>query len=115
MKGTLFSADFVKDNSGNPRLLEINTDTTIIDAVIDDQADFTTFNSVLSSNNISEVHVVFKGFHKPLVAAISSSVAANVGSVTTWSETEEEHSTVYPTSIADGATKFILRFFEVFI
>ena len=109
MKGTLFSADFVKDNSGNPRLLEINTDTTIIDSVIDDQADFTAFNSVLSSNNISEVHVVFKGFHKPLVAAISSSVAANVGSVTTWSETEEEHSTVYPTSISDAANKFILR------
>ena len=109
MKGTLFSADFVKDSSGNPRLLEINTDTTLIDSVIDTQADFTAFNSVLSSNNISEVHVVFKGFHKPLVAAISSSVAANVGSVTTWSETEEEHSTVYPTSISDAADKFILR------
>ena len=81
MKGTLFSADFVKDNSGNPRLLEINTDTTLIESVIDTQADFTDFHSVLSSNNISEVHVVFKGFHKPLVAAISSSVAANVGSV----------------------------------
>ena len=66
MKGTLFSADFVKDSSGNPRLLEINTDTTLIDAVIDEQADFTAFNSVLSSNNISEVHVVFKGFHRTL-------------------------------------------------
>ena len=109
MKGTLFSADFVKDGSGNPRLLEINTDTTLIDSVIDSVADFTDFNSVLSSNNISEVHVVFKGFHKPLVAAMSASVAANVGSVTTWSETEEEHSTVYPTSIADAANKFILR------
>ena len=109
MKGTLFSADFVKDGSGNPRLLEINTDTTLIESIIDSVADFTAFNSVLSSNNITEVHVVFKGFHKPLVSAISASVAANVGSVTTWSETEEEHTTVYPTSVADAADKFILR------
>jgi hypothetical protein len=30
MKGTLFSADFVKDSSGNLRLLELNTDTGFI-------------------------------------------------------------------------------------
>jgi glutathionylspermidine synthase len=30
MKGTLFSADFVKDSQGNLRLLEFNTDTGIV-------------------------------------------------------------------------------------
>ena len=30
MKGTLFSADFVKDSNGNLRLLELNTDTGFI-------------------------------------------------------------------------------------
>ena len=30
MKGTVFSADFVKDSNGNLRLLELNTDTGFI-------------------------------------------------------------------------------------
>ena len=109
MKGTLFSADFVRDNSGNPRLLELNTDTTIIDGIQDNVLDYTDFHSVLSSNNITEVHVVFKGFHSALVNHMSASVAANVAGVTTWTETEEEHTTVYPTAVSDASDKFILR------
>ena len=35
MKGTIFSADFVFDNSGNARLLEINTDTDLINNATD--------------------------------------------------------------------------------
>jgi len=34
MKGTLFSADFIKDSNDNLRLLELNTDTGIVSSEI---------------------------------------------------------------------------------
>ena len=54
MKGTLFSADFIKDSSSNLRLLELNTDTGFISNTLDSRFDFTDFNTVLSTNNITE-------------------------------------------------------------
>lgn len=109
MKGTLFSADFVKDNSGNPRLLEINTDTNVIADTHDDIIDYSAFHTLLNDNNISEVHVVAKVFHQPWLAKMSASIAANCAGVTTWNETVEEATTVYPTSVSDADDKFILR------
>lgn len=35
MKGTFFSADFIKDSNENLRLLELNTDTSVITEQID--------------------------------------------------------------------------------
>ena len=109
MKGTLFSADFVKDNSGNPRLLEINTDTNIIADTHDDVIDYSAFHTLLNDNSISEVHVVAKVFHQPWLAKLSASIAANCPAVTTFNETIEEVTTVYPTAVADAEDKFILR------
>ena len=48
MKGTVFSADFVKDSNGNLRLLELNTDTGFIGQELVN-FDFSGFLSVLSS------------------------------------------------------------------
>jgi|TARA_B100000085_G_scaffold285641_1_gene322709 hypothetical protein len=109
MKGTLFSADFVKDNSGNPRLLEINTDTMVIADTHDDVIDYSAFHTLLNDNNIAEVHVVAKVIHIPWVNKLSASIAANCPAVTTFNETIEEVTTVYPTAVADAEDKFILR------
>ena len=54
MKGTLFSADFVKDTNGNLRLLELNTDTDFWSGSLH-QINFTEFFSVLSTNNIDTI------------------------------------------------------------
>jgi hypothetical protein len=65
MKGTLFSADFVKDSNDNLRLLELNTDTGFWSSSLS-QLDFTEFFSVLSSNNINSLEVIYKPFQSGL-------------------------------------------------
>ena len=77
MKGTLFSADFVKDNSGNLRLLELNTDTAFIANTLSSRFDFTSFNTLLSDNTITELVVIYKFFHKNFILSIFTSDLSN--------------------------------------
>ena len=71
MKGTLFSADFVKDSSGNLRLLELNTDTGFIaETIQSNRFDFTDFKNLLSTNNITELVLVYKIFQGEFVDAL---------------------------------------------
>jgi hypothetical protein len=108
MKGTLFSADFVKDTTGNLRLLELNTDTSIGSGSISN-LDFTELISTLSSSNITELHAIHKpNIHKDLVIALSESVDTS-GLDITFIEHEESQQTIYPTTIEDADDKFILR------
>jgi hypothetical protein len=107
MKGTLFSADFVKDNSGNLRLLELNTDTSFTSGALH-HVDFTDFINVLSTNNIDEVHVIHKSIHKNLVTELSESLHTS-GIISTFNTTLEDINTIYPTSVDDSSSKFILR------
>ena len=109
MKGTLFSADFCYDSNGNPKLLEINTDTSFINSVVDNKVDFSAFKDVLSSNNITTVHVIYKNFHTYFVSKLETYLEANASFITAFSKTEEEPDTVFPTAITDADDKFILR------
>ena len=71
MKGTLFSADFVKDSNGNLRLLELNTDTGFIGQELVN-FDFSEFLSVLSVNNITTLDIIYKPFlHMDFVNKLS--------------------------------------------
>lgn len=109
MKGTLFSADFVKDSNGNLRLLELNTDTGIIDQEIVN-FDFSSINQILIDNNISEIDIIYKhSIHMNFVNAFSSSVSLNVLNVTSINLHEEDINSIYPTSIEDSPNKFIFR------
>ena len=54
MKGTLFSSDFIIDESDNLRLLEFNTDTGFLSSTLDSKFDFTAFINILSTNDIKE-------------------------------------------------------------
>ena len=59
MKGTFFSADFVKDANNDLRLIEINTDTGLTSP----QAhvlDWSNLINVLETNDITNVEVVYK-------------------------------------------------------
>ena len=106
MKGTLFSADFVKDSNGNLRLLELNTDTGFIDQELVN-FDFNEFNQVLIDNNISELDIIYKPvIHSNFINNVSSSVSSNV---TTINLHDENISSIYPISIEDSPNKFILR------
>lgn len=108
MKGTLYSADFIKTPDGSIKLLELNTDTTFVKSAIDN-FDYSEFHSVLSNNNITEVHVIYKNYQEEIVSHLSASLHASASFITTFNKTEEHEATIYPTDITDTDTKFILR------
>ena len=104
MKGTLFSADFVKDGNGDSKLLEINTDTACI-ASLASSIDFTDFYSVLSDNSITDLQVIYKEFQEPIIGRLEAQKPEGV----TITKHKEIHSSIYPTAVSDAADKFILR------
>jgi len=67
MKGTLFSADFIKDSTGNLRLIELNTDTSIVQDKIS-SIDLTDFIAALQANSVDTLEIIYKPFiHKKIV------------------------------------------------
>lgn len=109
MKGTLFSADFINDSSNNLRLLELNTDTTITHDEVDN-LDWSSFINVLSENGLDTVDVIYKpAIHDRVVANLSSSLAANAPFVTQVNLHDEDRGVIYPVTITEGGTNFILR------
>lgn len=109
MKGTLFSADFVKDSNQNLRLLELNTDTAIMTSDFP-SVDLSGFFAALQSNNITQLDIIYKPYiHKELVDFISSSAASDATFITSIVEHPEDANTIYPSVVADADDKFILR------
>ena len=109
MKGTFFSADFVKDSSGNLRLLEVNTDTSISTSNLV-HLDFSGFVTLLQENSITRVAVIHKPFiHKEIVEKLKEYLTANAPFVTEFTEYKERVNRIYPTAVDDAADLFILR------
>ena len=109
MKGTLFSADFVKDSNDNLRLLEVNTDTTA-PASNFDFFDYSNFINVLDSSGITNVTFVYKpGIQIDFVNHISESLHASASFIDTIVKIEEGLNVIYPTVVEDSPTKFIIR------
>jgi intein/homing endonuclease len=109
MKGTLFSADFVKDSNGELRLLELNTDTGFIDQELVN-FDFSNFLAVLSSNNITTLDIIYKPLlHIDFVNKLSQEINNNLPSVSTINLHDENLNSIYPTSVVDTGNNFILR------
>lgn len=109
MKGTLFSADFIKDSSGNLRLLELNTDTAIIPEQID-SVNWQPIIDVITSGSLTDIHLIYKPFiHSKLAAHFSSSInSASIAGATVTLH-DEDLNTIYPTTVADAADRFVLR------
>ena len=108
MKGTFFSADFIQDNAGNLRLMEVNTDTACVYNAVP-YLDWTDFIEVLSGSAVTQLHIIYKDFQEDIVNSLSESISINAPFIASFSRTIEEPSTIYPASIADGSDKFILR------
>lgn len=104
MKGTFFTADFVRDNSNNLRLIEVNTDTAI-QTSLTGQLEWSGFNTMLTSNNISELHIIYKSVQAPLVENLISSLPVGI----TVEKYLEAGTSIYPTVVEDADNKFILR------
>jgi intein/homing endonuclease len=109
MKGTLFSADFVKDSTNNLRLLELNTDTVILDQELNN-IDYTSFFNLLEDNNITTLDIIYKPYlHIDMVNHLTSLIATEAPFITTINLHDEEINSIYPVSIPDESNKFILR------
>lgn len=109
MKGTLFSADFVKDSNGNLRLLELNTDTSIVKNELSN-LNLVEFSNILQTNNITELDIIYKPiYHLGIVTRISDYITENCQFITSINLHDEQGNTIYPTSIEDANDKFVLR------
>jgi len=109
MKGTLYSADFIKDSDSNLRLLELNTDTGFIKNTLSSRFDFTDFITILSSNNITELVLIYKKQQKLFISALETVIGNDATFITTITKQVESTDSIYPTAVTDSAEKFILR------
>lgn len=109
MKGTLFSADFIKDSTGNLRLIELNTDTSIVQDKIS-SINLTDFIAALQANSVDTLEIIYKPFiHKKIVDHIQSTIASDASFITSVVLHDEDRNTIYPTAVTDASNKFILR------
>jgi hypothetical protein len=109
MKGTLFSADFVKDADSNLRLLEFNTDTGFVTNTLSTRFDFTDFINILSTNNITELVIIYKKMQDNFVDLLETTIASDATFITTVTKQLESSDGIYPTAPTDSSSKFILR------
>ena len=109
MKGTLFSTDYVFDSAGNPRLVELNTDTGVTNGALSHHLDCTSFINVLSGSSISDVHIIYKGFQQNFVTWLNDQLTISASFVTNIEHHIEDTDTIYPISIPDDSSSFILR------
>jgi len=109
MKGTFFSADFVTDSNGNPRLIEINTDTGAVSSQMD-VFDWSAFIDVLNTNSITQVDVVYKvDAQQPIVDHLEASLAESASFITTFNKIVVPESSIFPTLPNENGTNFVLR------
>ena len=109
MKGTLFSADFVTDSSQELRLLELNTDTAVLNSKIDD-INLSSFITVLQNNSITKLDIIYKPtLHNKLVEKIQSIISSDASFITAVTLHDEDVNTIYPSAVTDASDKFILR------
>lgn len=107
MKGTLFSADFIEDASGNLRLLEVNTDTSVTNFSYFDYSDFI---SLLESNSIKKVIVIHKPvLHQEMVSHLRATLEENASFIVDFEEVREGPNVIYPTTVQDDDSTFVLR------
>lgn len=108
MKGTLFTADFVKGADGSFKLLEVNTDTAIQNSLVANQIHWDDFISVLSANSITNIQALYKNVQKSIIDDLESALTAAGSTITLVRHIEGDNS-IYPTVIEDQEGRFILR------
>lgn len=104
MKGTFFTSDFVRDNSNNLRLIEVNTDTAI-QAHLVGRLDWSNFISTLEDNGIVSLEIIYKSVQLPIVDALEALLPESI-EVT---KHLEAPASIYPFAVEDADDKFILR------
>jgi len=109
MKGTLFSADFVIDDSNNPKLLEINTDTAVGDNIISERLSFDPLRDILSGSSITNLTVIHKNFQDFFVKSLETYISSSATFITSFNKVQVDDCSIYPDAVDDAEDKFILR------
>jgi len=108
MKGTFFSVDFVRDQNDDLRLIEINTDTGIIESQ-KSVFDWSEFFNILNNNAITELTVVYKhSIQYPIIESLRESLEKSALSITLNPILTPEDS-IFPPAIDDNGSTFVLR------
>lgn len=109
MKGTFFSADFVRDKEDNLRLIEINTDT----GIVEDQKsvlDWTDFINIIKENGIDTVEVTYKAsVQAPIIDSLAAALKTHVPNDVILKAILIDENNIFPGSSEDAPNKFILR------
>lgn len=109
MKGTFFSADFVRDQNDDLRLIEINTDTGIIESQ-KSMFDWTEFFEILENNSINHLVVVYKhSIQYPIIESLTTALEENAPFITKFTPILVAEDSIFPTIPTDENGKFILR------
>jgi len=108
MKGTFFSADFISDESGDIRLMEVNTDTGCATTALP-FLNWSEFIQSLEAESITEVHVIYKSFQKDIVDSLTDALNSSASFIENINYTIEDDTTIYPSTVSDANNKFILR------
>jgi len=108
MKATLFSADFVRTNNNDLRLLEVNTDTSIQGHLASSKLDFTDLISVITSNSITNVHVLYKHVSKPVADRFEAQLKSLAPSVE-FNRVIQPDAAIYTTAVDDEDDRLVLR------
>lgn len=109
MKGTFFSADFVTDSNGNPRLVEVNTDTGAVSSQMN-IFNWSDFIDVLNNNSITQVDVVYKvDAQQPIVDHLEATLAESASFITTFNKLIVPESSIFPSLPSETGDNFILR------
>jgi hypothetical protein len=61
MKGVIIATDYLKDNNGDFKILEINTNARIATVATDKYFDINGFNDFITDNGIKHIHLLFNG------------------------------------------------------
>ena len=107
MKGTLFSGDFIKDELGNLRLVEFNTDTAA-GRTTSAELDFSGLYQILNDNSLTTLDIIYKDIQNAIVERIQDTYQESIPSLQINLHKEQSNS-IYPTSITETGSNFILR------
>ena len=107
MKGTLFSGDFIKDELGELRLIEFNTDTAA-GSSSSALLDFSGLYQILNENSLTTLDIIYKDIHNHIVKRIVDTYQDTLPSLQVNLHREQPNS-IYPTAISESGSNFILR------
>ena len=105
MKGVFFSADFVKGNDGEFRMIEMNTNTIRVGDF--SFFDMSEFDSLLTNNNINHLDIIYRTSQTVMANQFKDWAVAR-GNLT-YTMHEQDNTDIFAPTVNDSSNTFTLR------